>query len=413
MSKKSINDIKITKRADGRYMARYSNDVLDKPITVYGASESEVKGKLRQLEHDVKNGTYIKPHYLSVGEWLKTWLLKYAKIAIKQSTYISYDGYIRNHCVPLLGEIKLLSLTNGDLQHLFTEKSKKLAPKTLRNIYNMLHAALEQALVSRLIPFNPVLGVRLPKAEKQEMRVFSMDEQTALEKELVKSQTLSDFGITFALHTGVRLGELLAVQWGDLNHDKKTVTIRRSLARLNKVDENGNVLMNQDGVKTTEIVIQTPKTTNSIREIPLYAELWDALMEYKKKQQALQSKMAAISIGGWKDGFIFSQPSGKHHDPKAYVDHYKRLLRWAGVEEAKFHTLRHTFATRALEANMDIKVLSSLLGHADASTTLNKYGHALPDHKRASMEKMRQYLNSQSLPQSDDEADELLLEEAV
>lgn len=413
MSKKSINEIKITKRSDGRFMARYSDDALEKPITVYGASESEVKGKLRQLESNVKNGTYIKPHYVTVGEWLKTWLLEYAKIAIKQSTYISYDGYIRNHCVPLLGKIKLLSLSNGDLQHFFTEKSQKLSPKTLRNIYNMLHAALEQALVSRLIPFNPVLGVRLPKAEKKEMRVLSMDEQTALEQQLDKSKTLSDFGITFALHTGVRLGELLALQWRDLNHEKKTVSIRRSLARLNKVDENGNVMMNQDGVKTTEIVIQSTKTTNSTRVIPLYDELWDALMQYKEQQRELQSKVAAISIEVWTEGFIFSQPSGKYHDPKAYVDHYKRLLRWAGIEDAKFHTLRHTFATRALEANMDIKVLSSLLGHADASTTLNKYGHALPDHKRASMEKMRQYLNAQSAPQSDDEADELLLEEAV
>lgn len=394
MSKKNVTDIKITKRSDGRFMARYSNVQGEKPITVYGKSKQEVMDKLHKLDNEIQEGSYIKPHGETLAAWLKTWLNDYAKISVKRSTYISYEGYIRNHCIPFFGKQKLLNLTNESIQRFFAAKSEKLSPKTLRNIYNMLHTSLDQAVISRRISFNPILGVKLPKAAKKEMRVLTRQEQEKLETQLRKSETLSDFGITFAIHTGVRLGELLALKWSDFDEDNRTVTIRRTLARLNKVDEDGNVLVDCVDERTAEIVIQTPKTMTSIRTIPLFADLWDALMHYKESQCQQQAALAKAGIEIWEDGFVFSQPNGKYRDPKAFVQHYKRLLRWAGVEDAKFHSLRHTFATRALEANMDVKVLSALLGHADASTTLNKYGHALPDHKRESMEKMNQYYNA-------------------
>lgn len=118
----------------------------------------------------------------------------------------------------------------------------------------------------------------------------------------------------------------------------------------------------------------------------LFDELWNDLMAYKEKQNALKD---ALGSEYQDQGYIFATPLGHHNDPKVYQTLFKRIVADAGIESANFHALRHTFATRALESGMDIKVLSALLGHAQASTTLNLYGHVLPDHKKISMEKMR------------------------
>ena len=139
------------------------------------------------------------------------------------------------------------------------------------------------------------------------------------------------------------------------------------------------------GVPTTEIVARSPKSANARRTIPLFPQVWDDLMLYYNKQrETLQVQGVSITP----TTPIFSTPTGIVYEPRTYEDLFKRTLKAAGVQDINFHALRHTFATRALEAGMDIKVLSSILGHAQASTTLNLYAHALPDHKRQSMEKM-------------------------
>ena len=137
-----------------------------------------------------------------------------------------------------------------------------------------------------------------------------------------------------------------------------------------------------------------------MRKIPLFDELWDDLMAYKEKQNALKD---ALGSEYQDQGYIFATPLGHHNDPKVYQTLFKRIVADAGIESANFHALRHTFATRALESGMDIKVLSALLGHAQASTTLNLYGHVLPDHKKISMEKMRGNYMSCSISGSSDD----------
>lgn len=393
MSKKKANgEGSISKRSDGRYMARYT--VNGKRRAIYGATHEEVRVKLNEVLNDIAKGTYIAPQKDTVGMWLKEWLVTYALPTVKQSTYISYEGYVRIHLEPELGSIKLTALTTEQIQRFFNKKhrgyqgKKGLSPKTLKNMYNMFNATLDQAVINNRLIRNPLRGVKLPSVTKKEIDILSAEEQALLHSAASSSAELPAFGIIFTLSTGVRLGELIGFQWGDVNVKNHSIRVRRTVGRLQKVDEEGNLVAKEPGKATTEIVIRSPKSITSQREIPLFDELWDGLMEYRNRQYDMFDAFG-IDFNG--STHIFCMPTGKVYDPRTYEDLFKRTLKAADLPGINFHALRHTFATRALEAGMDIKVLSSILGHAQASTTLNLYAHALPDHKRDSMEKMRSF----------------------
>lgn len=393
MSKKKANgEGSISKRSDGRYMARYT--VNGKRRAIYGATHEEVRVKLNEVLNDIAKGTYIAPQKDTVGMWLKEWLVTYALPTVKQSTYISYEGYVRIHLEPELGSIKLTALTTEQIQRFFNKKhrgyqgKKGLSPKTLKNMYNMFNATLDQAVINNRLIRNPLRGVKLPSVTKKEIDILSAEEQALLHSAASRSAELPAFGIIFTLSTGVRLGELIGFQWGDINVKSHSIRVRRTVGRLQKVDEDGNLVAKESGKATTEIVIRSPKSITSQREIPLFDELWDGLMAYRSRQSEM---FDAFGIDFNSSTHIFCMPTGKVYDPRTYEDLFKRTLKAADLPGINFHALRHTFATRALEAGMDIKVLSSILGHAQASTTLNLYAHALPDHKRDSMEKMRSF----------------------
>ena len=405
MSKKKANgEGSISKRSDGRYMARYT--VNGKRKAIYGATHEEVRTKLNEVLNDIAKGTYIAPQKDTVGMWLKEWLVNYALPTVKQSTYISYEGYVRIHLEPELGNIKLTALTTEQIQRFFNKKyrgyqgKKGLSPKTLKNMYNMFNATLEQAVINNRLIRNPLRGVKLPSVTKKEIDILSAEEQSLLQKAASSSAELPAFGVIFTLSTGVRLGELIGFQWGDINIRKHSIRVRRTVGRLQKVDEDGNLVAKESGKASTEIVIRSPKSITSQREIPLFDELWDGLMEYRSKQSEM---FDAFGIDFNSSTHIFCMPTGKVYDPRTYEDLFKRTLKAADLPGINFHALRHTFATRALEAGMDVKVLSSILGHAQASTTLNLYAHALPDHKRDSMEKMRSFYGAGFDTNADDD----------
>ncbi len=388
--KKGNGEGSINKRKDGRYMGRYTVD--GKRYAVYGDTFEETRAKLTEVLADIDKGTYLTPSNETLSCWAWEWLRTYALPTVKQSTYISYEGYARLHIDPAIGRYKLSTLKVEQFQKFFNQKNIQnnsengLSEKSLRNLYNMLHICLDQAVVNGKLIRNPVVGVKLPPVPKHDMRILNKIEQAALQTAASESRTLTAFGIIFALSTGLRLGELLGLKWRDVDEANHTISIRQTVNRLHKVDENGHKVAKAPGVVTTEIVVQEPKTTASKRTIPLFDQVWNDLMIYKEKQKGL---FLSMRLEVTPDTYVFASPAnGKVYEPHTFVDVFKKTLVEAGIEDIKFHALRHTFATRALEAGMDIKVLSSLLGHAQASTTLNFYAHALPDHKKDSMEKM-------------------------
>ena len=398
MAKRKANkEGSIVKRSDGRYMGRYTVD--GKRRAVYGDTFEEVRIKLTEILSKIDRGDRIGSSGMTFSRWLREWLLIYALPTVKQSSYISYESYVRLHLEPELGNKKLSALTVELFQRFFNQKykgdenNKPLSPKSLRNIYNMLHNCLDQAVTNGHLNRNPVDGVKLPSITHREMPILTLDQQVALQRASLNSNTLAAFGIIFTVSTGLRFGEMLGLQWDDIDFTNHTIKIRRTVGRLQKVDESGRLVSKEDGGTTTEIVSRTPKSRNSRRTIPLFPKVWEDLIAYRERQREMLEENGVMMLSTTP---VFSTPTGLVYEPRTYEDLFKRTLREAGVSDINFHALRHTFATRALEAGMDLKVLSSILGHAQASTTLNFYAHTLPDHKKESMEKMARYYEKSS-----------------
>lgn len=386
MPTKGLN---IYHRKDGRWEGTYYYDINPKTgrrkkLSRYGKTEKEAKDKLIEAISQMQTGTYVDKTNLTLGTWLNEWLDVYAKPRIKQSTYISYSTYITKHINPEIGKIKLSMLRADMLQRFFNEKANTgrldgsggLSEKTLRNLYTMLSTALKQAYESDLIPRNYAELVKLPKVNKKEMRVLSLSEQKQLMEALKNSDERYKIGILICLTTGIRVGELCGLKWSDINEITNVLSIRRTLNRLQSIDKKNS---------KTEIVIDTPKSTKSIREIPMQPFVINELYSYKIQREA--EKASSIEIYDTRD-FIICNEIGTPIEPRTMQDVFKRMLLNANIKEANLHALRHTFATRALEMGVDIKTLSELLGHTDISTTLNKYAHSLDEQKRKAMNLM-------------------------
>lgn len=374
MAKKRANgEGTIRQRKDGRWEGLYSLNYKRK--SVYGKTQEEVRKKLNKVLNDIDNNKYIVNPNITFGAWLDEWLDVYVKPNVKLSTYGSYERHIRIHIKPEIGKIKLNNLTANTLQKFFNnKKTDGLSTSTVRSIFKVLSCAYKQAYKNGLVQRNICELVILPKEQQQEMRVLTVEEQQALQ-ETLKGERLG-IGVLISLYTGMRIGEILGLKFNDIDFKEKTITVRRTLNRLTVYD---------NPEKKTDIVISEPKTSNSKRIIPLQDFLIPLLKDHKKQIATERLRVCQLYNN---DDFVICNDFGKCLEPRTYQDFFKKMLNKAGVETTHFHTLRHTFATRALENGFDVKVLASILGHANASTTLNKYAHALPDHKKQSMEKL-------------------------
>ena len=385
-SKKALhrghNDGNIRQRTDGRWEVRLSAGIdykTGKPrrTSTCCNTRQEAISILQQQAHEVRTQGWRDPMSVTLGEWYEYWLDTYMKDTVKQSTYASYRSYLNKHfCV--LGKILLKKLEPHTLQEFYNYKFREegLSPKTLRNYHMALHKCLQQAVKERLLVYNPCDAVTLPSGEKPEISVFTNDQQRAL----VQASYRHRYGVFIRLDlcTGLRMGELLALKWEDIDFSTAQLHVRRTINRLAKYEAH-------DGENKTEIVFGTPKTKNSRRTIPLTRTMADELTRWK--QQQAQDKIRA----GDKytdDGFIVTNEFGHYFEQKTFKDYYDRLLKDADIGHFTFHALRHTFATRALERGMDYKTLSAILGHYSVAFTMDTYVHSMDEHKRHEMDKM-------------------------
>ena len=321
----------------------------------------------------------------TVGEWLDEWLELYARPTVKLSTYCSYEMLIRVHIKPVLGDASLGELKPTALQGFFNQKHRSgkttgeggLSPKTLRNIRNLLHLAFDQARKNGLTAGNVVEGVRLPKEQKKEMRVLSKEEQRRLITACRSMPEPAAFGVIFTLFTGLRMGELCGLHWKNVDMENRQFLVCETRNRLPNHDD---TLEASTSVRT----VGSTKTDHSRRIVYLCEDLYQDMLCYRDAQRSIRQQYPEYNP----EGYVFCQENGAPYEPRTYQDLFKRCVSRAGIREANFHALRHTFATRALEQGMDPVTLSKLLGHANASITLDKYGHSFESQKRAGMELM-------------------------
>lgn len=376
----------IYKRNDGTWAAVITTgrdeNGHQKRQFIYGKTRTEVAEKLLKTQNDMKTGTYIKPTKATVGEWLDTWLEQYKRNNLRPTTYSSYEQHIRVHIKPSIGHILLSDLTPEMVQKFYNDKFKAgrydgeggLSSATVRKIHNILHDALNQAVLNNLVHRNSTEATKRPKLQQKEIKIFTVEEQ----KLFMNSLKDEDLGAAFLmdLSTGIRLGELLALKWKNVDLEQGIVWVRESVTRVRTHDP--------EDVKT-KLITQAPKTKSGYREIPLPTVIIELLKKHKGKQE---SKNHDLGTQYEDKGLVFCTENGNYIEPRNFMRKFYHLLYNAGLTRTNVHSLRHTFATRLFEANESAKTVQELMGHSDISHTLNIYTHVMPEVKRSAVQKL-------------------------
>ncbi len=238
---------------------------------------------------------------------------------------------------------------------------KNLSNKTIRDIILILKSILKYAEKKYNVNFKLDL-VSMPASEKKELQVFNEKEIKKMECECVNSTDIRNIGVLIAIYTGMRIGEICALKWEDIDFTRRLISVNKTLQRV------------YIQKSKTKVIITPPKTKTSERKIPIPSNLYDEL----KNSSIRYSKKA----------FVITGEENKYIEPRCFQYVYKRVLNGAKVKYRNFHCLRHTFATRCIRVGMDIKSLSEVLGHSDVNITLNRYVHSSYDSKKKFMEKL-------------------------
>ena len=308
---------------------------------------------------------------MTYKNWLNEWLTHYIKPSSKQRTFEQYSKVAQIHILPYLGDIELTDLTPFVLQKFITDLTtngnkrtgKGLSPNFVKTILSVIQNSLKTAHLVGYLPEYSANKIKRPKIVEKQVECFTIQEQKKIEEAVLSAKKDKYRGIILCLYTGLRIGELLALTWNDIDFEKSILSVTKTCHDGN---ENGKHIR----------IIDTPKTENSRRQIPLSKALVKMLKDMKKK-----SKCEFVIADGEKPVFI-----------RSYQRTFELLLKKLVLPHKGFHSLRHTFATRALECGMDVKSLSEILGHKNATITLNRYAHSLWEHKAEMMNKLSKML---------------------
>ncbi len=363
----------IYKRKDGRYEGRY---VIGKTLKgktrfgyVYARQYAEVRKQLLQKKAEMlmdMNFSFPQ-HQSTLAEWMDYWMESELLGSIKASSWQTYRNQLTHHVLPVLGKCMLSEITSQRIHDFVANlETSGLAKSTIRGVYRLLASAMRFALEEGVIRKNPCRKIRIQHAESAEQRVFSRTEQEKMRQAADRSR---DLPALLSLYTGMRLGEVCALKWSDIDWERRTITVRRTVQRIARIN----------GAKTsgkTILMVGTPKSVHSHRVLPVPEFILDKLQ--KMQRDATDSE------------YVFSVTT-QAVDPRTIQRRFKRLMDRLGITGAHFHTLRHSFATRLLELGVDIKTVSTLLGHSSAKTTLDFYAHSLFEQQRTAMDMLAAY----------------------
>lgn len=276
------------------------------------------------------------------------WLL-FKRSQIKESSYLTYKFIIEHKFIKAFGRKTLIELTQYNFNRFVEKELKKLSNKTVKDMVTILKEVLKYGEIRYGLNFKLSL-ISSPSVKRGEISILGDKERAKLERHCLKDYNLRNLGILISLYTGLRIGEVCALRWKDLDFDNWTIHVAHTMQRV------------YDSKKKSKVVITDPKTVSSIRRIPMARVLHDHLREL----MPLYSPNAFILTGKTREWI----------EPMMYRYIYKRTLKLLRIKYKKFHCLRHTFATRCIKVGMDVKSLSEILGHANVSVTLNIYVHS-------------------------------------
>ena len=360
----------IYKRKDGRWEGRYIKGRRSdgKPVYgyVYARKYHVCRDKLAQARSQHINHKIIKMCGAGkVKDFMAYWLYDIMRPQVKASTFSNYAAILEKWITPHLGNKRLCQVGKEDVQRFIGVLSEHgLSAGTVRNIFRVLSSAMKKAKEYGYIHENPCEGTRLPEPDKKEVRLLTMQEQKQLEK--AAGEDKNGFAILLAAYTGLRVGELCALTWEDVDLKNGMIHIYRTVRRI-------QCFASESKTKTM-LVMGSAKSSKSIRAIPLPTCILKLFKEHQKK-----------STGK----YVFEY-HGHPLEPRTLQYRFKALLKKAGLPDINFHALRHMFATRCMELSFDVKTLSKILGHTSAKMTLDRYGHSQLAHKRAAMKTLDQ-----------------------
>lgn len=376
----------IRQKSDHCFECQYRHNGVRYSFTAQTYDEGAKK--LDQIKLEVDRDTLRVDSTMHLSDWLTHWLNAYVLPTTSVSTYSQYSDVVNKHVIPKLGKIPLNKLTVDILQKFFNEKAVSgrldgkeggLSTKTLRNMRSTLNEAFLQAIINNKMSFNPISGLRLRKATAPDIRVLTLEEQEAMERTAEASTKVNTLGIAITLNTGLRLGEVLGLQWSaiHLSGAKPFIEIKRQLVReykTGKLDADSQIV--REGEKTSLVLKEVLKTSASRRKLPITKRV----VEYFKKILEWQKEMQPEFGSTYNPlGFVFVSELGDVFDPRTYTDIFYRTVKSAGIESANFHCLRHTYATRLAEKGVDAATIARLLGHENPSFTLDRYTHSTDD----------------------------------
>ena len=365
----------IHKRKDGRWEARYKKGIDINGKTAYGSvyanTYREVKAKLQLKQQNLTFGFVSAKEYYTFREAASLWL-KDSQLSIKGASVYRYENLLNTHILPAFGNQRIDQITGTDINAFLATKLMSgrvdgkggLSPTYVRSIMLVMKAVLAYAAENRMcVPLQSKISKPQPIAK--DLPILTQNEQKLLVNMCMTQIDETKVCVLLSLYAGLRIGEICALEWEDIDLENRLIHVRKTVSRVSGTRET---------MARSTLVIAQPKTIASFRDIPICSWLVPVLKE-------LHDMRRSSFVASSQPGFV---------SPRTFDYRYHKLLRTAGIQTINYHALRHTFATRCIEAGVDVKTLSELLGHTDASITLNTYVHSSMERKRTQLELLHQ-----------------------
>lgn len=298
----------------------------------------------------------------TINQITKEWKEEKKKY-VKKSTYAAYQLLIQNHIKPYFGDLYEVNEEKVQ-QFVFDKLDAGLSEKTIRDIIIVLKMILKFGIKNGYLEYIQIDAKFPSKQEKKDLDVLSKADQKKFMEHLRNNFTFKNLGIFICLSTGMRIGEICGLRWCDVDTVEGVIKVRHTLQRIYIIEGE---------TRHTELLLDTPKTANSVRDIPMSRELLKMLKSLNKVVN---------------ENYYVISNDIKPIEPRTYRNYYKKLCKQLDIPELKFHGLRHSFATRCIESKADYKTVSVLLGHSNISTTLNLYVHPNKEQKKKTIDKM-------------------------